>query len=867
MNDYSESSFSSSGNLITEDTRKVDASQFEEVKQQNQQLREQVQKLQNSLNSTNEKLNLALASSSSVQKLNDEITSLKQKLKETTSNNNQIQKQLREQLTDITTKYDEAVKQYSEQNEAQSKEIIKTRKNLRELQSQRNILATDLDETKQQLQFAVEKMAKLSKQKSKAQNQIKQICKRCYSYDKKYNALVLVHDSLIQENKANVEAAERNQQKVDALTAENQDLKSQIQNLEEKNKNLGSAFEMLQKQMESQKDDISQLIGERGRFISLIHKLHSFLCSVENELTNVREKNEMAKEKQKKQKALAKKLQTDKYSLETLNYPFPENVKQRIQKIISDDHFQQPQKLQLIFNELSKDLRTLREDNASLTKSGRESTECLLKVQNDSQHLSSILNSLLRQWKNLEFNERKINDIAFCNEDTNFLSFIAEATSNNARSIGGVQFPMDILSDDAVDQRRQLLKEIGQKDQQMSSLVSMLFLINTRLKKQVDELTEGAQEKQEITEVLNSLGVDSINNVPEIVEDLQNQVMHLKSTRKEAHLALVAARDEINAKEQEQNQFNAQKEALNKQIEDLTKENEELRSQLRNPRRPPSRSSCLANDYNSNNNSAAASVMESDSDNLDTIQRLQEELQQKVVENKTLRDQLDAAKREVDRIKYSRKRQATKREQVLLTQIQDLEDALRETCNKLVVSKKKAKSQLNQTKDRAESELDCIKKQYEQERLSLTQELARTKEKAENYNNTATKLQDSLLEEEKKNKELTESNTSLKKLLQTLEAKVGNIQEQFARSQKSAQAEHAVKVMNIEAKHQKEMKDTKSKLEDEKEKAISFFTQHIGALYNLGDLDYDEQSLMQVFTRLQSDLSKLKYFQEQATKM
>ena len=120
---------------------------------------------------------------------------------------------------------------------------------------------------------------------------------------------------------------------------------------------------------------------------------------------------------------------------------------------------------------------------------------------------------------------------------------------------------------------------------------------------------------------------------------------------------------------------------------------------------------------------------------------------------------------------------------------------------------------------------------------------------------------------ETKNKELSESNIALSKTLKDLQVRVNHIQEQYIIEQKNAQSALTSKILIMESKHQKEIKELKNNFAVEKQKTVDFFLKRIGDLYGITGLDYDEQSLIQLFAKLQSDLSKLKYFQDQAIKL
>ena len=186
---------------------------------------------------------------------------------------------------------------------------------------------------------------------------------------------------------------------------------------------------------------------------------------------------------------------------------------------------------------------------------------------------------------------------------------------------------------------------------------------------------------------------------------------------------------------------------------------------------------------------------------------------------------------------------------------------------RLAKTKKKCTEIVDALYSRREEDMKEVETKKEEEKNSMRQIIDETEKKIEAMNEILQQAQQDKNELEQKNQKLKESNSTLNSTLQNLQFKVNHIQEQFTKEQKQKQQMVAAKVFEMETKQQKELRDLRNTLSKEKEDVISFFTSHIGSLYGIIDLDYDQQTLLQIFTKIQNDLAKLKFFQEQATKI
>ena len=881
---------------------KGDLLQIQEMKMQNDHLRQIVNQLQGTIETQNEQLAQALETASAVSSLHEENTSLKLKLQDVTDSGNRAKRALKAQLIELTNKSEEDKIKMNTQAESQAREIAQQKKINQEVTKERNLLAEELDETKAQLNASVEKGAKLAKQNAKGKEKSKKLLEQLGDLTEKYTQLNTAQEQLALENKDQSEKITALQEEIESLKALNEQANNSLKSKTEECGNLEKAIAALQDELKEQKDDFVAMSEEREKLLELVQKMQITTSQYEDQLETLKTENAALATKAKKATSLTAQLFTDNFDFQSIQFPFEEDLKARIMKIVSFDHFQSPQKVQLIINECAKDINTLRSDCEEAKESEAKKTEELENIRKSYSKAHDIINSVLREWKNLECNEQKIDVIAFCDQDEAFLNFLAEQCvklenlSEAAEFLGPMFVAAELFSDDAAEQRKAIIDSVAQNNKDLATLISAMFLVNGRLKKQLATVLNGKADKAEIENAVHQLGVESINVVPSLIESYQEKINHLKETRREVHKALVAARDAISEKEKEETTLHQQITSLQKRVNELQQENAQLKGEIeetktcffnqqqqiqqqfeqekkqkeerpkKNARKVQTADSS-ANTSTISSQASIASIASNESELSTAIKGMQRSIQEKTLENETLKQQIEQIQEEAEEARVQQKKESQKVEQELRTQVRDLEDALKATADKLAKTRRKAKNVVKDLKSQHESELNTVANNFESAKAEINECLTDTKDKAEKANAVIKQLQETVSHYESENKDIREENARLNQSLKCLEMKITNLQEQYAREQKAAQAAQSVKMLNIETQHQKEQKEAKIKAEQEKQKAIDFFTQHLGSLYHIVDLDYDESALTHLFGRLQSDLGKLKFFQEQATKL
>ena len=906
----------SQGSHTTGDVRQIQA-----MKDQNDHLRQMVNQLQSTIDTQNDQLAQALETAATVTQLHEQNTNLKLKLQELTDSSNRTKRSLKAQIIELTNKSEEEKIHLTQQVENANREIAQLKKRNQETTKERDSLAEELDETKMQLKLSVEKGTKLAKQHAKSKDKTRKLLEQLGDLTEKYTQLNSTQEQLALENKEQSEKIASLQEEIDSIKNINNQLNQQLKDKTDDTDNYDKAIKILQEELAVQRADFTYMSEEREKLLTLIQKMHATASLYETELETMKSENATLQVKAKKATQLTAALFNDTFNFEGMEFPFDDDLKGRIDRILSFDHFQGAQKVQLIINECAKDLNKLHNQIDQETTTATDKVKAYEDIRKSYCKTYDLLNSVLREWKNFECTEHKIDVVAFCDQDEQFLNFLAEECvklqnlPEAAEFLGPLFVAAELFSDEAYEQRRALVQNIAETNKDLSTLISAMFLINGRLKKEVATLTKGATEKTEVTNLLQQLGVEDFTQLPALIESLQSKVGHLKDTRREVHTALVAARDAMNEKEKEESTLRTQIINLRKRVDELERENAQLKGEIEDtkttfynkeqqlqaqyeqeitkqkviqepqviqvaPPPPPPRTtrkvqtvevsfdnSSLSSASQISAQSTSAAQVQAESELNITVKNMQRSIQEKTLENENLKSQIEALKQQSESLQQQAKKEAQKSEQALRSQIRDLEEELRETQEKLAKTRRRAKNVVKDLKSQHETELNTVASNFETAKAEITDCLTDSKNKEEKAKAVIKQLQEALADSESKNKEIADENVRLNGSLQNLELKISTLQEQFARDQKASQAATAVKMLNIETQHQKEQKEAKAKYEVEKQKAIDFFTHHLGALYHIADLDYDEQALTHLFARLQADLGKLKYFQEQATKL
>lgn len=838
---------------------KTDLLQIQEMKLENEHLQQRITHLQSSLQSSAVQLKQALDAANSLGPLQEELAKTKascrdsvDKLKLENIESKQEIELLNGKISKIKTKYKKHICKQQEEIENQAKYISS-------LEDEFEILKDENSSLKNELLAITDGYEKLLKSKKKSVEISKQIKYQYDSVESDYNKAAVCVEKLETENDTLKKQVDDLNYAIEILKKEKSASVNEIASKDTTIGELKTSLDLLEKQYNVIKEDLIAVSESRSQLVNLIHRIYAPFCHFEERIEVLQNQ---IKKLQNKSKKSSNPVFSDKFDFNQLAFPFEEPVLKKIQHILSLDHFQTIQKLQLIINDIAKTLSQTDKEKAQLESYVHSSEEYLKDMKSKYHKLYEFTFGLMRELKNLECNEHKIEKIAFCHGDTRFIQIIAEnaftfdKNTDPSPVLGQLFVTADIFDDSHLEARRTLIESIQKEELSVSTIVSALFLLNSHLRKQVAELMNGQVEKTKITEALHKLGVDNISQAYEYIEDVKVQFKRMKESRKEAHRALVNANNDIEEKSKECKALCLKIEELQTHIEGLTQENITLKNEIEVARgecqRYAEKAEPHTNDHSENM--------------LSTITALQNTVREKSRENKELKECVNILKEEIENDREQNRKDVNKISRSYKREIENLTSALQYSENKASKNKKKATVTISELKKQYLREIELSQEQIETLKTNYEKEVSQFKSRSDKAENELKSKREEIIEAEKNNQTLMSENTKLKNELRVLEMKNQMLIEQNIKDQKSAQAANAAQMFGLESIRQKEQKDLRVKFDQEKQRIIEYFTTKLGLLYGINDLDYDEQTINQIFARVHNDLNKLKYFQDQATK-
>lgn len=858
MNNSIDSFISSNWSESTGSHTKSDLLQIQDLKMQNIHLNKLVKQLQNSLDSANNQLKQALVSSNQKGNLHEENIRLRRELKT-------IKDHFNDQLEEMKNKL-------AEEQEISYNEKSKLTKHISRLEhkySQQTRLCDSLreenvakkaciDDANQKIECMAKEISKIGKSKSKHKKEVRQLYEEQDSLLDKYTCLIKEKDLLIKENEQLQIHYDNIQTEFETLKKKNSELSVLADKRGLEILNLNHALELIEAHVQTLKNDCSVIADERSKLIKILQRVNNVASIAEDAIEALNTKNE--KLRAKISKLSGSSFPNENLNLDTFTFPFDEDVKIRIKDIMRLDQFQSSHKMQMILNELAKTISGLSSQKSELTREHIEQAEILNKLKSDYKTIYNMLHSVLREWKNLECFERKMDTIAFCHADENFLTFVAnkcvklDNLSEVANFLGPLFVPTTIFDDEHYEERKELINEIAKTNRDVSNIITAMFLVNTRLKKQVDQLTESAASKSKTDSLLRDIGVEDYHLIPEYISDLQEKILHLKQTRKEVHMALVSAKESLEQKVEEEFALSNEIQTLKIRLNELQSENAELKEKVRNVR-------C-------ENATLTYGCIDTSTDEFkSTIEDLKRQLKEKTRENHSLEEKVSQLIFEQASNEKAHTQILHDTEQNLTNQINELTNALKYAEQKLTKNRKKMKSAVVDMRKKCEESIESVIANYENNKQEISVQLVEAKSIADRAEAELSSIQRDYSSSRQQIDSLTDENIKLKNNIKGLEMKINSIQEQNIRTLKAQEATNVAHILGLESQYQKEQKEMRLKLEKEKQKLIDMITQKIASVYGIESIDNDEAALSQMFDRIQADIVKLRFFQEQATKL
>lgn len=847
---------------------KGDVSQVQQLQRQVEILQLQNGMLKANLDSANSQLQQASENNKKINELQDERVVLNREISSLNAKIQEDKNKHSKEFDLLVRQYDDEKAKSTTQIDNLNREITRIKQRNNELQIQVDELTSNLAESQSKNKASEYRINHLTKTRAKLNQQNKEMAMELERKSSQLNEATSANDEFDVANR------ELNNQK-EALEREVEKLKSQLHTVtnlhsqaEVRATTAEDSLEELRETVKQQSAELTDVSNQRAELVRENKELKTRVSSLDADLEATRNENKVLVAKTKKLSSLSPAHFGDVLDVRALQIPFEDpDTKDKVETILSYQHFQPTQKIQLIFNELHKEIQLRSQMYDSVISQHETYKDSTSKVDERANKLTEILNSLLTQWKNLEFNERQVSSISFCLEDQRFLDLIAKDGINchafieSANILGSLFTQADLFAEESEPRRREILQKVADQDKDLATLISAMFLINTRLNKQIAQLLEGSMKKSELDKALSSIGCEDIQSAPAFCQDLLNQISHLKDTRKEIHKSLRSARDDLQKREQEQFQLNDQIKELQGKIEVLQEEKIALEGELR-----AAQNEILIK--RTELTQVAANATDNEVHDLrDKVKALQKTVCDYSEENNNLKAEIenlraDYTMKHEDDIKLLQQRDTD-----MSVAIKLKDEEMRLLHEKLERTRKKARAVIRDMKSEHESEVNRLAGEIDHQKLIFADSLESMKNKCHEAKSSNKELTDNVASLEVKNQELSTEQIRLQKALKDLEARHAALLERTARESQDAKASHATELLSIESRYQRECAEMRNRLTKEKNDFVSYIKSKLGSLYGIVDFDIDDSSMDQLFQRISSDLGKLKFFQQEATKI
>lgn len=842
-----------------------DIAQVRHMKDQIQTLMKLNTQLTTKLDSVNSELRQALVTAAKVNPLHDEIIQLNNKLLETKSKHKKVQQELYHQVNELTEQLNTTQQKYYSDIQNYNHTVLNSTQENTMLRKQIEIL----QEENQQLKSEVKQLAsvnhKLVKQRSKLSNKLKDFESQLNAQDMELDDVYEANEMYDSSNKSLSKKIEYLKGELNQIILINTELEMKLNDEHARYKSAQDQLDQIRPQAENQKLELYKLTEERKRLMDDNQNYTVKLSQTEQELAVAKDSNEKLREKIKKLPLLNPTHFADTIDLNNLNLPFEDDVSVKLREVLDYKHFQPIQKVQLLINELSKELTSKVNSLKQVTQDYNQINTQYKELNYRCRRVEELLVSLTTVWKNFEFIEKEIDATAFAHADRKFLSLISREGTHGLKLIesydlinGSQPQPFDIFADYASERRQQILNYIADNNKEVSELVSVLFLVNTRLKKEVDTLLKASAKKKDINKTLSKTGISDLSLLPSHLENLNRVVNDLKRTKKELNHRIQEDETKIKKLEKSESTY---RELIKNQENSISKLNEEIDSLKHQIK--------LQNDE-------IYSKKEELNKYIVTKQNLSEQEQKNEVirqaldeineENSKLRNALAMLHVDVSEAKENNIMMLQSKQQEMNNIISSKEMQVKSLCNKLAKTKKKARDIVNNLKHKHETEINALMSEIENQKFQFTEQLEDIKSK--NHKNKAKSkyLTNNLSDTEQKNALLLAEKNELQKQLKEADTKICVLQDKILYNNQENEAKLASKIYSIENKYKNENIQIKKQLMKEKNDFVDYIKSKLGMLYGIGDLEIDDNSIDMVFSRLESDLSKLRYFQTEASK-
>ena len=842
--------------------------QIEQLKMQNERLQTHNNQLQKTLENVKQQLQEALQYKSSIEQMGENIQALNDKIKETTEQNVKFSKEIQikqAKLEQLEKGSNEIIEKLTNDKNEALKNNQKLSEKLSKIKNERDNYINESEDKNSVIDALQKQVVNAQKKKKKQSEKIQIFAEKNQELQLKVAQLEIENQKLGTENKTFLQEIEDLKLQIGTQKAISEGNENAISTLNEDIKSKIKGIQQFEGTIKQQKTEIEELIEQRDKLVTLLQKMHVSLCRSEEALAAVQQERDMLRQKSsktEKQFKIQDQMSTAENSfLQKLNIPFEGELCQECQKIMKYEHYQVQQRIQIMLNEAAKSIQKLKNESNELKNNNKELSKVKEDKEKEANLYKEMLLTLLKDMKSIVINETQISKMSGVKEDRLFIAYVASKCAEldplikDNDSSNNKYIPSYFFFSEDVNERVKTIQSLLQPNDETLSLFVTQFLINAQLKKQLSRALESVPVQANIDEVLASIGLKSVDEVPEFVEKIQQQLTKMKNQRSSIRKALKQAQQAIMQQNKASAETQSQVDELKLSNDALTNERDVLKV----------RNQVLSNDLLIKENEVKSlkgklELQEKTFGN-SAIDQLQAEIESKKAEIDSLKSQIKQLKVALDGAASIQARALKRQESSYQDAINNLQDQLLLMASDNEKKKAKNKKLIRAIQQKHEASISELSSQYEESKQQFNKSIAEMREKTKESQEMSQKLVVSLQESEKKVQSLLAENNKLQTSVKALEIKLTSAQEKLTKEKQNAQSQIAAQSLMNESKVQERVLQIKSEINAQKNALLNLAGRTIGSVYGVDAKTLDEQSFEQLVQQAQKDLEKLRVFQ------
>ena len=780
----------------------------------------------------------------SLDSLARQITILQTRLNESTEENASLKKQ----LAAATQKSESSAKKLTELHATVS-DLTTQMETLREKCAKLKMEKVELLSQCQQLQAAHDEAVTHAEQlraKLKKMKKRESAMQECFEQaETRVNQVDLESQKVMSDNKNLRQEIEDLKLELESATASNSDLVKANQALRSESRRVMSAFSALEEQIKAQSGEIVECHKERHAITEMLRKMYAHICTSES--LNDKLQAELDEMMVKMKGKMMSKGEQGQIDLSSIEMPFSGTLGSQCRQIMNMTQFTVVQRIQRILNIIASEL-------AQVERLGTEKDERItvltksLEAQNaNSEKSEGALRALLRELKNLAVTEANIDTHAFCDADQGFLQFVAEKCVAGAESAGSASIPSDFFSLDDINRRKAVIERQIGRESDAFALFTAQFLANTILRKQLQKALSGLAKKEELNVILNKLQCSDFHEILGYVEQMQDEITQLqRENRSLAKLYknmkksepvhddnVIVEMQSIQTRNDElQNEIRIlelRNQVLNQKIQEIQTESAKEPISRTDPRVPELESLVLSKDRE-----------------MESLKQASERAQ---IENKRVVEKMT--------IKYSR------REQLLLSEIESLKTKIAGFEVKIAKNAKRHRKEIKEITRKNELQRDEITVEYQQAKLSYDEAMQRMEEKMASTRELSQKLLKTVSDKERANQKLSEEIAKLRLSLKSMDMKLTKTQEESQKERQVLQGQISATKLSCQSQLQDYDRLMKKEADARVKVLYDDTLRCLGEFYRIDTFTMDDESFRYLLSLVKRDLSRLQLFQNQ----